>query len=136
LEVGALQVRDELDVTFTALQFSEPNVTVAPVTKPVPVRVSEAPARREAKLGVTWVTATGKVVRSVIPPASDAVWPSGFVTTRPWDPADFAGATQLIDSLVGVPVRVQVEPPTLTLPKVEVTPKFAPERLMVKPPLV
>jgi hypothetical protein len=46
-EVGALQVSEELEVTFTALQFKAPSVTVAPVTNPVPVSVSVAPASRD-----------------------------------------------------------------------------------------
>jgi len=103
--------------TVTAFANVEPNDTVAPDAKPVPVIVTVDPPAVDPDAGVMAEIAGGALTgtSNVNPAARRLLWPSGFVTTMSAVPAACAGVVAVIEVAVATATPVAGAPPIETV---------------------
>lgn len=128
LRAGAVAVIVPGPATVTAVAVEEPNDTVAPDAKPVPVIVTIDPPLVEPDAGAMAAIAGGALTgtSNVNPPARRLLCPSGFVTTMSAAPAPWAGVVAVIV------VEVATAAPEAGVPPIEtVAPAVKPVPVMV-----
>src|SRR5438309_2383137 len=99
--------------TTTVVAAAPPTVTVAPATKPVPVRVTAVPPAVGPLLGAIDISVGGATY--VNPAASVALWPSELVITTAAGPALPAGVLAVMLVALTTTTAVAGMPPTVTV---------------------
>jgi len=118
-------------VTTTFVAAALPNVTVAPVTKFVPVIVTDVPPVTDPVFGLTAVTVGAGAY--VYPLARLPLSPLLFVTATVTAPALPAGVVAVIDVALTTVTFVAATPPNIT---VAPEAKFVPVIVTAVPPAV